>query len=255
MASKARPVFIVAGIGSGSGTGGAAARAFAKAGFRVAILTRSSTHASALASSITASGGEAAGFELADYGYESVADGWARAASHNWGSPEKSEVRAALYNAGGGVFKTFLDVTPADVQKSLEGSVAGAFAFSRAAILAFKANEVDGRGKRGTLIFTGATASVRGNVWTSAFAAGKFGLRALSQSLAKEFGREDIHVAHAIIDGAILTGERAEKEKDQQEAGPRLDPDSIANAYVYLEQQDKTAWTWELDLRPSHEKW
>lgn len=75
-------------------------------------------------------------------------------------------------------------------------NVVAAFAFSRELIQTFKANEVDEKGRRGTLIFTGATASLRGNVLTSSFAAGKSGLRALSQSLAKEFGKENIHVAH-----------------------------------------------------------
>jgi NAD(P)-dependent dehydrogenase (short-subunit alcohol dehydrogenase family) len=95
------------------------------------------------------------------------------------------------------VWKPFLDVTPQDVQECLQTSVAAAFAFARGAVLAFKGNDVDAAsGKRGALVFTGATASLRGNVVTSAFAAGKFGTRALSQSLAKEFGKENIHVAH-----------------------------------------------------------
>ncbi|KAF9002184.1 hypothetical protein BDQ17DRAFT_1542485 [Cyathus striatus] len=114
----------------------------------------------------------------------------------------------------------------------------------------------DENGKRGTLLFTGATASLRGNAVTSAFASGKFGTRALSQSLAKEFGKQNIHVAHAIIDGSILTdqskncGPEWEKNEDV-----RLNADSIASSYLYLVNQDRSAWTWELDLRPAHEKW
>jgi len=93
------------------------------------------------------------------------------------------------------VWKPFLDITEDDVQSTLEGNVTTAFSFAREAILAFKDLSLDDAGKRGTLLFTGATASLRGNVTTSAFAAGKFGLRALAQSLAKEFGKQNIHVS------------------------------------------------------------
>jgi len=93
-----------------------------------------------------------------------------------------------------------LDITPAQVQESADTNIVASFAFAREAILAFKEQPVDD-GKRGTLLFTGATASLRGNTTTSAFAVGKFGVRALAQSLNKEFGKENIHVAHVIIDG------------------------------------------------------
>lgn len=106
-------------------------------------------------------------------------------------------IRVAVFNAAHGVWKPFLDVTPQDVQDSLQTNVAAAFSFARGAILAFKGNDIEQpNGKRGTLIFTGAMSSGQGNVLTSAFAAGKFGARALSQSLAKEFGKDNIHVAH-----------------------------------------------------------
>jgi len=102
-----------------------------------------------------------------------------------------------VYNVGEPVFKNFLDITPKEVQAVLQTGVAAAFSFARAAILAFKDNDIEQpTGKRGTLIFTGATASLRGGPLTSAFSAGKHGVRALSQSLAKEFGKENIHVAH-----------------------------------------------------------
>ncbi|KAJ3494866.1 hypothetical protein NLJ89_g10720 [Agrocybe chaxingu] len=109
----------------------------------------------------------------------------------------------------------------------------------------------EANGKRGALIFTGATASARGNTTTSAFAVGKFGTRALSQSLAKEFGKENIHVAHAIIDGAILTDRQRDRNSPewQNNADVRLHPDSIAASYLYLVNQDRSAWTWELDRK------
>lgn len=135
---------------------------------------------------------------MSSYSHEDITNAWASIHS-KFPKPEYA-VRVAVFNAGDAVFKKFLDVTPDDVQKSLQTSVAAAFSFARGAILAFKDNDIEQpNGKRGALIFTGATASLRGNVYTSSFAAGKFGLRALSQSLSKEFGKENIHVAHVSV--------------------------------------------------------
>ena len=103
----------------------------------------------------------------------------------------------ALFNASHGVWKPFLEIKPQEVQDCIQTNIAAAFSFSRGAILAFKENDIEqSNGKRGALIFTGAAASVRGHSIMSAFAAGKFGKRALSQSLAKEFGGDNIHIAH-----------------------------------------------------------
>ncbi|GAB1519379.1 hypothetical protein RhiTH_002445 [Rhizoctonia solani] len=113
-------------------------------------------------------------------------------------------------------------------------------------------------GKRGALIFTSATAAWRGNTTTSAFSAGKHGERALAQSLNKEFGPQNIHVSNVIIDGPILNGRLEKLTTDKSllaNEDLRLDPTSIAASYVYLAHQDRTAWTFELDLRPAHEKW
>lgn len=106
------------------------------------------------------------------------------------------ELRVALWNTAHNHRQPFLSFTDAEVARSLDVNVRAAFAFARHAILGFKENELDERGKRGTLLFTGATASRRGNVTTSAFSAGKFGTRALSQSLNKEFGACNIHVSY-----------------------------------------------------------
>jgi NAD(P)-dependent dehydrogenase (short-subunit alcohol dehydrogenase family) len=100
----------------------------------------------------------------------------------------------ALFNAGFGVWKPFLQITEEELDRATDTNVKAAFAFSREAITAFKGQSLDEHGKRGTLLFTGATASLRGNTTTSAFSAAKFALRSLSQSLNKEFGKENIHV-------------------------------------------------------------
>ncbi|KAI0643391.1 short-chain dehydrogenase/reductase SDR [Trametes meyenii] len=249
-----RPVIVIAGIGNGSG-----ARVFSKAGYRVALIARGADRLKKAADEVNQAGGEAAAFPLESYTYKSLTDVFATIKAHKWSTPEKAEVRAALWNAGAGVWKPFLDVTEEDLQLTLDTNVTGAFAFAHQVIQEFKSNDVDAIGKRGTLIFTGATASIRGNVTTSAFAAGKFALRALSQSLNKEFGKQNIH---SIIDGGILTDRGLERAADgaarqrlKENANVRLDPESIAKSYLYLANQDNSAWTWELDLRPAHEKW
>lgn len=137
---------------------------------------------------------QAASFPVESYSASNVSEAFSRIRAH-FPSP-KFSIRAALYNAAHGVWKPFLQITPEDVQGATQVNIEAAFAFSREIILSFKENSIDeATGKRGALIFTGATASIRGNVTTSAFAAGKFALRALSQSLAKEFGKENIHVS------------------------------------------------------------
>jgi len=246
-----RPLFVVAGVGNASGTGAAAARLFSGAGYSVALIARSKDSLEKLAGEINDSGGNAAAFPIPSYGATDITAAFSSIRTHFPSS--QFSLRAALFNAGHGVWKPFLDITPEDIQETLNTNVVAGFAFARESILNFKQNDIDSeKGKRGTLIFTGATASLRGNVTTSAFAAAKFGTRALSQSLAKEFGKDSIHVAHAIIDGGILTGNATSR------LGPHavgLSPESIAQSYLYLVNQDKSAWTWELDLRPSHEKW
>ncbi|KAL4247331.1 NAD(P)-binding domain superfamily protein [Abortiporus biennis] len=258
--SSPKPILVVAGVGNSSGTGGATARLFAKHGYLVALVARNADNLKAAAEEINKSGGEAAAFPISNYEYSTVINVCDQIKTHNW-SNGKGEIRVALFNSGHGVWKPFLDVTEQDIQENVQVNILAAFAFSRQAILAFKENKIDEKGRRGTLLFTGATASLRGNVVTSGFATGKFALRALSQSLSKEFGKENIHVAHAIIDGGILTDRTLERQpgnaKDnfQNNLDIRLSPESIAESYLYLANQDRSAWTWELDLRPAHEKW
>lgn len=250
-------VLVVAGLGTGAGTGGATARLFAQKGYTVALIARGSDSVHKIAEEITSAGGKAAPFPVSTYSPEAIATAWSEIRSR-FPKPEYS-IRVAVWNAGQSYWKSFLDITPQEVQQSLDTSVAGAFAFSREAILSFKENDIESaNGKRGALVFTGATASLRGNVTTSLFAAGKHATRALSQSLAKEFGKQNIHVSHAIIDGGILTDRSKQfKNNPEWEANEdvRLSPEAIAKSYLYLVDQERSAWTWELDLRPAHEKW
>ncbi|PAV14755.1 short-chain dehydrogenase reductase SDR [Pyrrhoderma noxium] len=250
-----KPIIIVAGVGNGSGTGAGTARVFANAGYRVALVARNEEHLKNTAAQINGAGGEASAFPVPAYDSASLSSVFASISTKWPGAP----LRAALWNAGYGVWKPFLSVTDEELDASLNANVRAPFIFSRLAITAFKKNDLNEHGKRGVLLFTGATASTRGNTTTSAFSVGKFGLRSLSQSLNKEFGKENIHVAHAIIDGVIITDRVKQAYGKSEEwaanADVRLDPESIGKAYLYLANQDRSAWTWELDLRPAHEKW
>ncbi|KAF9259447.1 short-chain dehydrogenase/reductase SDR [Marasmius fiardii PR-910] len=252
-----KPVVVIAGLGSGGGTGGASARAFAKEGYSVALIARNADSLKAFESELKGSGIDVASFPIASYAASEISSAFEKIRKHY---PKPSHVlRAAVFNAGHGVWKPFLQITLEDIKATYEANIEGAYAFSREVLLEFTENPIEpSNGAKGVLIFTGATASIRGNVTTSAFAAGKHALRGLSQALAKEFGKQNIHVAHAIIDGVIFTPrtkERLNNPEWESNEDIRLNADSIAASYVYLAKQDRSSWTWELDLRPAHEKW
>lgn len=218
------------------------------------MIARNAEHLQKTAADIKASGGDAAPFPISAYDYSNIQNAFSAIKQH-W--PDE-DVRATVWNAGYATWKGFLEITEEEVRESVDTNVVAAFAFARASILAFKDLPLNEQGKRGSLIFTGATASLRGNKKTSAFSAGKFALRSLSQSLNKEFGAQNIHVAHAIIDGGIITDlSRGRRNDPKWEANKdaRLEPESIAKSYLYLANQDRSAWTWELDLRAAHENW
>ena len=133
---------------------------------------------------------QAAAFPIADYNYKEVQAAF-RAVRARW--PD-ADIRVALFNTSSPIWKPFLQITEDEIDRVTDTNIKAAFAFAHEAITAFKGQALDERGKRGTLLFTGATASLRGNTTTSAFSAAKFALRSLSQSLNKEFGKENIHV-------------------------------------------------------------
>lgn len=252
-----KPVVVVAGLGVGGGTGGAAARAFGKEGYSVALIARNADSLKAFENELKSEGIDAASFPIASYAASNVSAAFGKIRAH-FAKPSFA-LRAAVFNAGYGVWKPFLQVTLEDIKATAESNFEGAYAFSREVLLDFTENSIDpSNGAKGVLIFTGATASIRGNVTTSAFAAGKHALRGLSQALAKEFGKQNIHVSHAIIDGVIFTPRTKERNNNPEwnsNEDIRLNADSIAAAYIYLAKQDRSSWTWELDLRPAHEKW
>jgi NAD(P)-dependent dehydrogenase (short-subunit alcohol dehydrogenase family) len=254
MSVPSNKIAVVAGIGNSTGTGGATAREFANAGYSVALISRNPEELKKLAEEINNSklGRTAAPFPVNSYKAEDL-KGVFKTIKEHW---PNGQIRVAVWNAAEWIWKGFLDVTEEDIQKSIEVNIVGPFAFSREIISTFKELDIQPEnGARGTLIFTSTSEAWRGNTHTSAFAAGKHAQRALAQSLNKEFGKDNIHVANAIIDGIIVTDLTNLLVPGDTSEDKRLQPASIAKSYLYLAQQDRSAWTFELDLRPAHLNW
>lgn len=235
-------------IGAGDATGGAIGRAFAREGM-VACLVRRPTHADAL---------EALAQSIRDEANEAVAlpadarDEDTMIALVDKIESEIAPIEVAVFNIGANVQFPITQTTARVYRKVWEMGCFAGFLMGREV-----AKRMLERG-HGTIIFTGATASTRGREHLAAFAGAKHALRALAQSMARELGPHNIHVAHTIIDGAIDSHFIREMMPDvdaKRDAGAILDPDHIAQNYVMLHKQPRTAWTHELDLRPWKETW
>ncbi|KAG7562674.1 hypothetical protein FFLO_01941 [Filobasidium floriforme] len=228
-------------LGAGPGAGAGIARAFSKT-HNVALLSRNPATLSKTQSSLPSTS-TSHPFPADASDPASISSAWEAIKSH-W--PEGT-IDVAIFNAPGGGFSPggFLSKTPEHLERGLKAGVLGAFAFAQ---LFLK------EAKEGTLIFTGATAALRGGANFSTLSPDKFALRSLSQTLAREFGPKNIHVAHTIIDGLIDTDRVASFAGEAKEADGRISPDEIGKAYVYLHEQARSAWTQELDLRPFTEK-
>lgn len=233
-------------IGAGDATGSAVARRFAKEGYTVCAARRTATALKPLVDQITVEGGKAVAFGLDARREDQVVNFFHQIEA------EVGPVEVLLFNVGGNVRFPVLETTAQKYFKVWEMcAMAGFLAGREAARLMLP------RG-RGTLLFTGATASLRGAAGFSAFAGGKAALRALAQSMARELGPKGLHVAHVVIDGMIDTAFTREHFAQRvEEVGPDgiLNPDHIADAYWWLHEQPRNAWTFELDLRPSAERW
>lgn len=228
-------------VGVGPGLGSAVARRFAAGGHAVALVARDPAHAGPARDAITDSGGRAAVVPADATDPASVAQAFGRA-REELGPPS-----VLVYNAGAFVRGGILDIEPEQFEATWRANCMGAFLAAREALPPMLE-----RG-RGTIVLTGATAALRGGAGFSCLAVGKFGLRALAQSMAREFGPRGIHVAHVIVDGQIDTPKIHQREPGR-ERHTLLSPDAIAETYWQLHHQDATAWTLELDLRPAVEK-
>ncbi len=237
-------VVLVAGVGGGLGFG--ICRRFAAAGYDVAMVSRRQERLQPLAARINEDGGGRAHVCPADIRDEAaVEDLFDRVeAAHG-------PIVAAVFNAGAQYRKPFLEIPPDLFEKVWRLGCYAGFLVGRAA-----ARRMLPRGA-GSILFTGATASIRGAGEFAAFAASKSGLRALAQSMARELGPQGIHVAHVVVDGLIDTPvirERfAEKIASLPEDGA-LSPEAIGQAYVDLHHQNRSAWSFVIDLRPWSDK-
>lgn len=224
------PVAVI--VGAGPGLGSALARRFAAADMAVAVARRNGDKLSALAAEV---GGKAYACDATDAA--AVEDMFA-AVTRELGTPTLAVFNAGAYRPGG-----ILDIDPGDFEACWRTGCLGGLHVGQAALRRMAPAGT------GTIIFTGATASLRGGAGFANLAVPKFGLRALAQSMAREFGPKGIHVAHAIIDGQI-SGERPGYRAVERGADAVLAPAAIAEAYLRLHEQPRSAWTQELDLRP-----
>jgi NAD(P)-dependent dehydrogenase (short-subunit alcohol dehydrogenase family) len=223
-------------VGVGPGLGASLARLFAGEGMAVALAARKADTVEALANEI---GGKAYACDATE---EDQVEALFEAVGKDLAVPD-----LVVFNAGTFSMMSVLDTQADHFEQSWKINCLGGFFVGRAAAAVMKAKG------SGSIIFTGATASLRGGARFHNLAVGKFGLRALAQSMARELGPENIHVAHVIIDGVIDTERGRAMIKD---AGPDglLAPDAIAANYLHIHRQQRSAWTHELDVRPWAER-
>ena len=231
-------------IGAGPGLGSSLARKFAKEGHHVFVVRRErhSEELNSLCDEIKESGGSATAIPSDAREEEQVISLFSEVA-------KSGPIDCVVFNIGANVFFSIEETTSRVFRKIWEMGTFAGFLVGREAAKHMK--------DKGTIIFTGATASMRGGSGFAAFSSAKFGLRAVAQSLARELGPKGIHVAHTVIDGAIDHPWIKENFPDiykLKEVDGILNPDDIAEAYYNLHLQEKTAWTHELDLRPYMEK-
>jgi NAD(P)-dependent dehydrogenase (short-subunit alcohol dehydrogenase family) len=221
-------------VGTGSGLSASLARAFSKQGMKVALAARRAGNLEALASETGAKAFACDATKRAEVTklFGQVEDAF--------GSPD-----VVVYNASYRTRGPFVELDPAEVEKSLAVTAFGGFLVAQEA-----AKRMVPRG-HGAILFTGASASVKGYAQSAPFAMGKFALRGLAQSMARELSPQGIHVGHIVIDGGIRSQSRP-VSPDKPDS--MLDPDAIAANYLHLLRQPRSAWAWEIELRPWVEK-
>ncbi len=230
---------VIAGVGAGLGA--SLARKFAKEGCRLAVLARSSDFLESLAEEIRQRGTEILAIPTDIGEADQVAAAFERIRD------QLGPVDLLINNASasGPFGQPFVELSPESFARGWKVGVLGPFLCSQAVVPDMLIKNA------GCILFTGATSSVRGGAIT--FSSAKFGMRGLAQALARELWPKGIHVAHIIIDGVIRENE-SEPGAEDQTAEPLMNPAAIADAYWGLIQQDQSAWTMELDLRPHREK-
>ena len=233
-------------VGAGDATGGTIARRFAREGYAVCVSRRTADKLQPLVERIRSEGGVAHGFGSDARDEAAVIELFATI------ERDIAPLEVVVFNIGANVRFSITEMTERVYRKVWEMAALSGFLVGREAARAMLP-----RG-RGTVLFTGATASLRGGSGFAAFAGAKHALRALAQSMARELGPKGIHVAHVVIDGAIDTAFIAENFPERyamKSSDGILDPEAIAESYWQLHRQHRSAWTHELDLRPWTETW
>jgi NAD(P)-dependent dehydrogenase (short-subunit alcohol dehydrogenase family) len=246
MATNPNPCPVALVIGAGDATGGAIAKRFAAGGLTACVTRRDAAKLQPLIDSIAASGGVAHGFASDARKEDEVI------ALVDRIEREIGPIDVLVFNIGANVPCAVVEETARKYFKIWEMACFGGFLNGREVAKRMLARQ------RGTIIFTGATAALRGSANFAAFAGAKHALRALAQSMARELGPQGIHVAHVVVDGAIDTEFIRSNFPDRyalKEQGGILDPAHIAENYWHLHMQPRDAWTFELDLRPYMERW
>jgi NAD(P)-dependent dehydrogenase (short-subunit alcohol dehydrogenase family) len=223
-------------VGAGAGLSAALARAFAKEGLAVVLAARSTDDLRALAAETGAQVHACDASRRADV---------ERLFGELDGQGAQGAPDVVAYNASYRTRGPFVELDADEVEKTLRVSALGGFFVAQAAARRML------KAGRGAILFTGASASVKGYAQSAPFAMGKFALRGLAQSMARELSPQGIHVAHVVVDGGIRSDRRPEPA---DKPGSLLDPDAIAASYVHLLHQPKSAWSWEIELRPWVEK-
>jgi NAD(P)-dependent dehydrogenase (short-subunit alcohol dehydrogenase family) len=221
-------------VGAGAGLSASLARTLAGAGLKVALASRTTSDLEALAAETGAK------LYTCDAAKSAEVEKLFSMLDSDFGAPD-----VVVYNASGRARGPFVDLVPAEVEHAIAVSAFGAF------LVAQQAARRMLREKRGVIIFTGASASVKGYPQSAPFAMGKFALRGMAQSMARELAPQGIHVAHVVIDGGIKSTAR---QDPPDKPATFLDPDAIAESYLHLMQQSRSAWAWEIELRPWVEK-
>ncbi|AVU75789.1 3-oxoacyl-[acyl-carrier-protein] reductase FabG [Pseudomonas sp. E141] len=237
---------VVLVVGAGDATGGAIAKRFAQEGFVACVTRRSADKLAPLVDSIRAQGGDAHGFACDARKEDEVV------ALIEQIESQIGPIEAFVFNIGANVPCSILEETARKYFKIWEMACFSGFLNAREVAKRMASRQ------RGTILFTGATAGLRGASGFAAFAGAKHGIRALAQSMARELGPMNIHVAHVVVDGAIDTDfirDNFPEKYATKDADGILNPEHIADNYWYLHAQPRDAWTFELDLRPWSERW
>ena len=237
-------IAVVVGVGAVNGLGAAIARRFAREDYTVVIAGRTNEKLELVANGIQQTGGECIS-QIADASSQEEVSKLFELAS------SKGSVKTTIFNVGNNQIIDFSDLTAETLEKFWRSNVLSGFLTAKAALPLLEQHA-------GSLLFTGASASMRGKPKFAHFGSAKAGLRNLAQSIAKEFGPRGVHVGHIIVDG-VINGELAKTRfsdylESLGESGS-LEPDALADSYWFLHTQPQNAWTFELDVRPYKEPW